>query len=79
MTWRIWSPVGSTSCSNASFETNFSSDAASALRAKGSDGSEITRRQQRPQLALRTADRGDDLNVGDNVFHLNHNIAPSGR
>jgi len=49
------------------------------LRAKGSDGSEITRRQQRPQLALRTADRGDDLNVGDNVFHLNYNIAPSGR
>ena len=46
---------------------------------KGSDGSEITRRQQRPQLALRTADQGDDLNVGDNVFHLNHNIAPSGR
>ena len=31
MTWRIWSPVGSTSSSNASFETNFSSDAASAL------------------------------------------------
>ena len=34
MTWRIWSPVGSTSCSNASFETSFSSDAASALRDK---------------------------------------------
>ena len=31
MTWRIWSPVGSTSSSNASFETSFSSDAASAL------------------------------------------------
>ncbi len=50
------------------------------LRAtKGSDGSEITRRLQRPQLGLRTADQGHDLNVGDNVFHLNHNIAPSGR
>ena len=36
MTWRIWSPVGSTSCSNASFETSFSSDAASALRDSGS-------------------------------------------
>jgi hypothetical protein len=44
---------------------------------KGSD--EITRRLQRPQLGLRTPDQGDDLNVGDNVFHLNHNIAPSGR
>jgi hypothetical protein len=32
MTWRIWSPVGSTSCSNASFETSFSPAAASALR-----------------------------------------------
>jgi hypothetical protein len=31
MTWRIWSPVGSTSSSNASFETSFSSDAACAL------------------------------------------------
>ena len=31
MTWRIWSPVGSTSSSNASFETSFSSGAASAL------------------------------------------------
>ena len=31
MTWRIWSPVGSTSSSNASFERGFSSDAASAL------------------------------------------------
>jgi len=46
---------------------------------KGSDGSEITRRLQRPQLGLRTADQGDDLNFGDNVFRLNHNIAPSGR
>jgi hypothetical protein len=46
---------------------------------KGSDGAEITRRQQRPQLGLRTADQRDDLNVGDNVFHLNHNIASSGR
>jgi hypothetical protein len=27
MTWRIWSPVGSTSSSNASFETSFSPDA----------------------------------------------------
>jgi hypothetical protein len=34
MTWRIWSPVGSTSSSNASFETSFSSDAASALDEK---------------------------------------------
>jgi hypothetical protein len=34
MTWRIWSPVGSTSSSNASFETSFSSDAASALDVK---------------------------------------------
>src|SRR5215207_5896327 len=31
MTWRIWSPVGRCSSSNASFETSFSSDAASAL------------------------------------------------
>jgi hypothetical protein len=46
---------------------------------KGSDRSEITRRLQRPQLGLRTADQGDDLNVGDNVFRVNHNIAPSGR
>jgi hypothetical protein len=45
----------------------------------GIDGSEITRRLQRPQLGLRTADQGDDLNVGDNVFRLNDNIAPSGR
>ena len=35
MTWRIWSPVGSTSSSNASFETSFSSDAAPALRDEG--------------------------------------------
>jgi hypothetical protein len=34
MTWRIWSPVGSTSSSNASFERSFSSDAASALDEK---------------------------------------------
>ena len=34
MTWRIWSPVGSTSSSNASFETSFSSDAPSALDEK---------------------------------------------
>ena len=27
MTWRIWSPVGSTSSSNASFEPSFSPDA----------------------------------------------------
>ena len=31
MTWRIWSPVGSTSSSNAFFETGFSSGGASAL------------------------------------------------
>ena len=39
-----------------------------------------TRKQ--PELHLtRPADgrSADDLNVGDNVFHLNHNIAPSGR
>ena len=42
MTWRIWSPVGSTSSSNASFERSFSSDAASALE----------RRMPPPALAL---------------------------
>jgi len=34
MTWRIWSPVGRCSSSNASFEASFSSDAASALDEK---------------------------------------------
>jgi hypothetical protein len=34
MTWRIWSPVGRCSSSNASFEISFSSDAASALDEK---------------------------------------------
>ena len=36
MTWRPWSPVGSTSSSNASFERSFSSDAASALTKRSS-------------------------------------------
>jgi uncharacterized heparinase superfamily protein len=39
-----------------------------------------TRKQ--PELLLTRPTDGrsaDDLNVGDNVLHLNHNIAPSGR
>jgi hypothetical protein len=48
MTWRIWSPVGSTSSSNASFETSFSSDAASALYEKRN------KRKQRERFLGRT-------------------------
>jgi hypothetical protein len=33
--------------------------------------------ERRPDGKRRAS--ADDLSMGDNVFHLNHNVAPSGR